>query len=423
MDNAILDEDDRYLEIFDPAKEAAAMGYVTNDLAPRMNQLRDESPVHEGSLFELLGYPGGPGHTSQLKAYTIFSFEACDRAFRDNETFSSEIYKHLGVSSLFGHSILEMGGDEHRRYRAAAQPMFIKPKVVTWWRENWIEEIADTLLDNLQPREKADLNFDLCARMPMHVVTRGIGMDGAKALNFREHMLRSGARSASGEERMQSMAAVMTMLQELINDRRANPREDVVSKLIERELALPDGTTRKLTDDEIFSYCKLTIFAGGGTTWRQLGITIHALLTHQNFWQDCCENRALIDTAIDEGLRWRPTDPMFSRLTSCDVEIHGQAIPAGTQIDVCLGAANRDPARWDRPDEYDIYREAKYNLGVGLGPHQCLGQYVARQEMVTAINGLMDRFPNLRLDPDAPEPVVVGGVLQRGLSALPVLLH
>ena len=423
MENTILADNDRYMEIFDPAKEAAAMGFVTNDLAPKMNELRNESPVHEGSLFDLLGHPGTPGHTSTLKAYSIFSFEACDRAFRDNATFSSDIYRHMGVSAMFGHSILEMGGDEHKRYRAAAQPMFIRPRVVTWWRENVIEDICRTLLDNLESRERADLNFDLCARMPMHVVTAGIGLDGAKALTFREHMLRANARSASGEQRMESMGAVMTMLQQLIDERRQNPREDVVSKLLQRDLALPDGTTRKLTDEEIFSYCKLTIFAGGGTTWRQMGITIHALLTNQDFWNDCVKDRSLIELAIDEGLRWRPTDPVFPRLTTRDVEIHGREIPAGTQIDVCLGAANRDPARWDRPDEYDIYRKAQYHLGVGVGPHQCLGQYVARQEMVTALNGLMDRFPNMRFDPDAPEPVVVGGVLQRGMSALPVLLH
>ena len=101
----------------------------------------------------------------------------------------------------------------------------------------------------------------------------------------------------------------------------------------------------------------------------------------------------------------------------------GIQIPAGARVDVCLGAANRDPARWQRPDEYDIYRPAQYHLGFGLGPHQCLGQYVAKQEMLSAIDGLLDRFPNMRLDPSAPLPQLVGGLEQRGFTAVPVLFR
>jgi cytochrome P450 len=211
------------------------------------------------------------------------------------------------------------------------------------------------------------------------------------------------------------------MLQELIDARRKAPADDVVSGLIAAELEQPDGGGRKLTDEEVFGFCRLIMLAGGGTTWRQLGITIHALLTH-GLWERCRRDRALIPAAIEEAVRWRPTDPVFMRLTTEAVEVEGVVIPEGARVDVCLGAANRDPARWDRPDAYDIDRAAQNHLGFGMGPHQCLGMNVARQEMISALNGLMDRFPDLRLDPDAPPPRLVGGVLQRGMSALPVRL-
>lgn len=426
MSQALISDDPRYGELFDAAKEAAASndGAVYGDLSPAMNALRDERAAHKGSLRSLLNVPDLHDADDQARErYTIFSFEACNRAFRDNQLFSSLGYMDSpGVRSM-GKVILSMVGDEHRRYRAAAQPMFLRPKAMTWWRQNWIDEIVETLLDRLEGRETADLNMELCARLPMHVVTRGIGMDGEAALTFRDHLLRATiSRSVTMEEKMASMGEVNGMLQALIDERRAKPADDVVSGLIAADLELAEGGTRKLTDEEIFSYCRLTILAGGGTTWRQLGITLHALLTH-GFWDACVQDRSLIEAAVEEAARWRPTDPTFMRLATEDVEIDGVVIPAGARVDVCLGAANRDPARWDDPDAYDIFRKPQGHLGFAIGPHQCLGMNVARQEMITAIGGLMDRFPNLRFDPDVAAPELVGGVEQRGMSHLKVRLQ
>jgi cytochrome P450 len=423
MADALTAEDPLYSELFDPAKEAAAgEGTVYGDFTGAMNALRDQAPVQKGSLRDLLNVPELEHWENQREHYTVFSFAACDRAFRDNQVFSSLGYLESPGVRSFGKVILSMVGDEHRRYRAAAQPMFLKPRTATWWRQNWIDETVDVLLNNLVGREKSDLNMDLCARLPMSVVTRGIGMDGEKALYFRDHLLRATvSRAASMEDKMRSYGEVNRMLQELIDARRKEPKEDVVSGLIAADLELPEEGSRKLTDEEIFGYCRLIMLAGGGTTWRQLGITINALLTY-GFWEECRKNRDLIPAAVEEAVRWCPTDPMFSRLTSEDVEIEGFVIPGGARVDVCLGAANRDPKRWDNPDDYDIHRPLQNHLGFAMGPHQCLGMNVARQEMITALNGLMDRFPGLHYDPDFPAPQLLGSAQQRGMSALPVRL-
>jgi cytochrome P450 len=90
---------------------------------------------------------------------------------------------------------------------------------------------------------------------------------------------------------------------------------------------------------------------------------------------------------------------------------------------MCLGAGNRDPARWENPDVYDLFRPYQSHLGFGMGPHRCLGMEVALQEMITAVNGLIDRFPNMRLDPQAPAPQILGGLHQRGMSTVPVRFH
>ena len=427
MSNTLTVDDPRYQEMFDAAKEAqASTGAVFGDLTPAMSALRNRAPAMKGSLRELLGLPENPHHRYDIARpeYTLFSFTSCERAFRENLLFSSEVHKESPGVRMLGHTILEMIGDEHRRHRAVVQPMFIRPRAMTWWKDNWINEAVDVLLDRISGRDAADLNLELCARLPVYIITRGMGMSGDDALEFREHLLRGSIGvGRNPQEAARSAAEVTRMLKALIVARRAEPGDDVVTGLISRDLEEADGSKRKLTDEEIFGYCRLIMLAGGGTTWRQLGIALHALLTHYHSWEACRDNRKLIEPAIEESVRWCPTDPTFPRLAKQDVEVEGVNIPEGSRIDVCLGAANRDPARWENPDAYDIFRPAKYHLGFGLGPHQCLGMNVSKQEMITAINGLLDRFPTMRLDPDAPPPQLVGGLHMRGMTTVPVRLR
>lgn len=115
-----------------------------------------------------------------------------------------------------------------------------------------------------------------------------------------------------------------------------------------------------------------------------------------------------------------PTDPMFSRWVTEDIDFHGVPVPKGSVLHICLGAANRDPARWDRPNDFEITRSVKPSLAFGNGAHICLGMHVARAEMTVGINALLDRLPNLRLDPDAEPPRYIG-FYERGATAIPVL--
>ena len=105
-----------------------------------------------------------------------------------------------------------------------------------------------------------------------------------------------------------------------------------------------------------------------------------------------------------------------------DTVFRGVAMEAGSVLELCLGPANRDPARWHNPDVFDIHRAFLTNMAFGLGTHRCLGMNVARVEMEVGIGALLDAFPNLRLDPDAPAPFITGGLEQQGPSGLPVLL-
>jgi cytochrome P450 len=426
MADTLTAEDERYAEMFDTTKQDANEGLQDRNYVEALNALREQAPVMKGSPRTLLGMPevADAHHVGPPReAWTLLSYTACERGFRENLTFSSEIYKESAGITAIGNNILNMVGKEHKAYRAVGQPLFLRPRVLDWWKRRWIDDAADALLDRLEGRETADLNLELCARMPMYVVTTAIGLEGDDALTFRRHLTDGtfGAHAVTPEQGAHARSEVDRMMTELIEDRRANGGDDVITGLLENDLKLPEGGTRKLTNQEIFSYCKLIIFAGGGTTWRQLGITIDALLTHYHFWEECRDNRALIEPAIEEALRWRPTDPYFPRLATDDVEVEGVVIPKGARVQICLGAGNRDPKVYDRPDEYDIHRPKAHHMGLGLGPHRCLGMDVAKQEMIAAISGLMDRWPNLRLDPDKPAPRFVG-LDHCGMSAVTVRL-
>src|SRR3546814_89564 len=179
-------------------------------------------------------------------------------------------------------------------------------------------------------------------------------------------------------------------------------------------LMVPGEEPRPLTDREIMAHVKLVMVAGGGTSWRQMGIALFALLTHPDQFEDVKADRSLIDDAIEESLRWNPTAPYFYRLVTKDVEFYGHQIPEGAVLELGLGPANRDPERWERPDEYDLHRPKLTNMAFGLGTHRCLGMNVARVEINRGINALLDAFPNFRLEPDAPAPFMTGGLEQQG---------
>ena len=212
----------------------------------------------------------------------------------------------------------------------------------------------------------------------------------------------------------------MEILEPIVAARRTAPQDDLISVLTEAEYTDEDGVSHRLSDPEIYSFALLLLAAGSGTTWKQMGTTITVLLQRPEVLDAVRSDRQLVRVAIEESLRWMPTDPMFSRHVTGDVDFFGAHIPKGSVLHLCLGAGNRDPARWERPDEFDIRRPPKPSLAFGNGPHVCLGMHVARAEMAVGINALLDRLPSLRLDPDVEPPRYIG-MYERGATAIPVL--
>lgn len=389
-----------------------------DDPYPVWHRLREAAPVHRGIVHELTGFAGpavfqGLPHPER-EHFSAFSYAACDAAFRDETVFVSSESAADGRDfehGIEGHqsSILYMNGKEHRRYRGLVQPSFVPPRA-KWWIDNWITTTVHALIDNFAAAGRADLNTDFCAAIPTLTITGSLGIPAAQALDLRASMIPGTIDTA----------VFAGIVAPAVAARREQPGDDLLSVLVEAELTDEDGVRHRLSDAEIMSFAYLLLVAGSGTTWKQMGITLAALLARPEILDAVRADRALLRPAIEESLRWTPTDPMFSRYVARDIEFHGMFLPRGSVLHLCVGAANRDPARWESPDDYDPARPARAHLGFGRGPHVCLGTHVARAEMAVGIGALLDRLPGLRLDPDAAPPRFIG-MYERGATEIPVL--
>ena len=201
-----------------------------------------------------------------------------------------------------------------------------------------------------------------------------------------------------------------------VDEKRRRPGNDLVSSLVTAEV---DGV--RLTDGEVMSFVKLLFPAGAETTFRSIGAMLHALVHHPEQLAALRDDRELVRPSIEEALRWQPVVGASSpRLAVVDTEVAGVAIPASSTIIAGYAAINRDPARWSEPDRFDVRRPFRPHMAFGWGPHLCLGMHLARAEMTEVLDGVLDRLPGLRLDPDAPEQHV-HGLVMRGPCAVPVL--
>ncbi len=386
-------------------------GAFATDPYPEFHRLRETGPVHEGIVGPLVGFTGA-GFFQGLPYpdrphWSAFDWATCDAVFRDGDTYVSKPPPE-DTPGLTNASILYMDGTEHRRYRALVQPSFL-PKRASWWTERWVVGAIDALLDRMEPNGGGDLNVEYFSAIPLLTITGSLGVSVADALDIRQAVTSDGL----------GIQAFARIVPPIVQARREEPRDDLISVLVAAEVTEEDGSTHRLTDEEVLIFCFILLAAGSGTTWKQMGITMLALFQHREWLAAVCDDRAQLRAVVEESLRWMPTDPMFSRFVARDAELAGIAIPEGAVVHMCLAAANRDPSRWERPDEFDPGRPVQPHLGFGTGAHICLGSHVARAELVTAIGALLDRFPDLRLDPDAPAPRITG-MYERGPTSVPV---
>jgi cytochrome P450 len=201
----------------------------------------------------------------------------------------------------------------------------------------------------------------------------------------------------------------------IVEDRKAHPIDDLVSDIVTAEI---DG--ERLSDEHIYGFLRLLLPAGAETTFRALGNCLVALLSRPPVLVRVRDDHSLLDTVIEETLRWETSVTMVNRETACPVDVGGVTIPAGVSVVCATGSANHDEARYDNGDAWDLDRPAVGHLAFGTGRHQCLGMHLARLELRVGLAALLDRLPGLRLDP-AAGPVHIEGLAFRSPPRLDVL--
>lgn len=353
------------------------------------------------------------GSASDAEAYQVTCFTDAEAALRDWKTFSSSINaEHIG--QFMGELILAMDGPEHRTYRNLVAHAF-RASALERWDDELVRPAIDRLLDAIAPAGRGDLVDAVTSKYPVQVICGIVGVPLEDSAQFHQWAEEINTGPLDPPRGMAASQAMRDYLAPIVEDRRANPTDDLISDLVTAEV---DG--HRLTEEKIYGFLRLLLPAGAETTFRVMGNALLALLTHPGEMQRVLADRELLGAVIEETLRWETSVTQVSRVTTREVEVAGCPIPAGASVGVITGSANRDESRYDDADEWRLDRPAQHHLAFGTGPHQCLGMHLARLELRTGLDAVLDRLPGLRLDPAAPTPAVEGYAF-RGPNALPVL--
>jgi cytochrome P450 PksS len=324
------------------------------------------------------------------------------------------------VFRLLQDSMVMSDAPKHRRLRTIVHLAFTPRMVDTMERR--ITQIVDDLLERAARTPGTDLIADLAMPLPMTVISEMMGVaerDRARFQRWTGEFLEAPSggplamvRQLPNGYRMRSFFA------RLLAERRAAPQADLVSALVHAE---SDGD--RLSQDELLGMLFLLLLAGHETTVNLIGNGVVALLEHPEQLEKLRRHPELIDTAVEELLRFtNPVQQPTFRYAREDVELGGQRIRRGEVVLPLLASANRDETVFDRPDDLDITRSPNRHLAFGLGVHYCLGAPLARLEARIALGAIVQRYPDLRLSVPPAHLQWRGGPALRGLRSLPVHL-
>jgi cytochrome P450 len=319
-------------------------------------------------------------------------------------------FHKLSMNSMF-----DKEPPEHTRLKSLVHKVFT-PRRVESLRER-IQLICNDLLDNVSGR--MDLLEDFAVPLPVTVIAELLGVPEADRHHLRPwsdaivKMYELDHTPEQGRAAVQAASDFADYLRDLAAQRRLQPEDDLVSAL-----AAVEDTGDKLTEDELISTCVLLLNAGHEATVNVMGNGMLAFFHHPEQWRRLVENPDLVNSAVEEMLRYDTPLQLFRRWVLEDMEYQGIQFKQGDELGLMFGAANRDPAAFAQPNVFNIAREMNPHISFGGGVHYCLGAPLARLELQTALVTLVRRAPDICLD--GPEPEYRPTYVIRGLKALPV---
>jgi hypothetical protein len=379
-----------------------------NDPIETLNRLRAEDPVH----------------WSRHGFWYLTRYEDCATVLKDPVRFSSmaagwggenplaragaggggQSRDEQGISRNLAVSFNQMDPPNHTRIRALVVSAFSRRNIEE--RRPRIQAVIDELLDAAPAEGAFDLVTDFAFHVPIIVASEIIGIPASDREAFRSAFEKTAALMApkrseeSWAEAVEAGRFVGRYMRDLIAERRATPRDDLVSALIAEK-----DSGGALSGPELSSALSTIYTAAGTTTERFISSGLYLLLSHPEQWRALVADRSLLAGAIEEILRFHhPTQSTSTnRRCTVDVEMGGKTLKTGDTVRVGLGAANRDPAVFPDPDRFDIRRKPLQSaLSFGAGPHFCIGSALARFEARLAIESVANQWPDLRLITTAP---------------------
>lgn len=356
--------------------------------------------------------------------YALTRHEDVAAALKDHEAFSSS--RGCDLAMVQGDeppqkSIIFMDPPDHRHMRSLLNKAFT-PRMIQSQRDTVVEQIDHFL--GLIDSDEFDVVQDFSGPFPVEVITRMAGVDPEYRQQVRHWIDTSLSREPGqigySEAGMQANIDTGIYYYGLVQKRRENPQDDMISKLIAAEIPGENGEMRRLDDIEITGFATLLGGAGAETVTKLVGTAMVLFARNPEQWQKLLDDRGKIPAAVEELLRYEGPVQYNVRYTLKDAHVPSGTIPAGKAVFLISAAANRDPDAFTDADTFDIERDRTeaQNLGLGYGIHSCLGAALARMESAIALEKLLDFMPRYEVKWDQLQRVHMQNVA--GYSHVPV---
>ncbi|OMC13023.1 cytochrome [Mycolicibacter heraklionensis] len=336
--------------------------------------------------------------------YALTRHEDVAAALKDYETYSSTRGCDLAMvraGSAPQQMIIFMDPPDHRHMRSLLNKAFT-PRAIQAQRDTVIEQV-DRFLGAVDP-DGFDVVQDFSGPFPVEVITRMAGVPDEYRQQVRHwidtSLQREPGQIETSEAGIQAAIETATYYYGLIQERRADPQDDMISRLIAAEMPGDDGQMRRLDDIEITGFATLLGAAGAETVTKLIGNAAVIFARQPDQWQKLLDDRSKIPAAVEELLRYEGPVQYNVRYTLKEAQVAGGTIPAGKPVFLIGASANRDPEAFTDPDIFDIDRDQTQaqHLGLGYGIHSCLGAALARMESAIALERLLDFMPRYEVD-------------------------
>jgi hypothetical protein len=403
-----------------PVKKVVFSEEILQDPYPTYARLLEEGPLHYVDV------------GSKWAVWSVFSHAECSSVAKDPRLSAKRAQQMLlplplsrqaefsELARMLGLWLIFMDPPEHTRLRKLLNKGF-SPAAIEGLRPQ-VEIIVDRMLQPLQRGSEVDLMREFANPMPVRIISEMLGVPQELHDTFvnwsRAIAVFRGSPNRTVEQAQAAQDALFELtdfFRQTVAERRRNKGTDLISLLIDIE---EEGEV--LTEEELYAQCIALLFAGHETTRNLIGNGMYTLLQHPQETAELREEPEMIRTAVEELLRYESPVQFTARVLKEDIEICGQRIPKKWSILCMLGAANRDPKRFDEPNRLDLKRLNNQHLAFSAGPHACIGGQLARLEGQVALLNLVQRFPKMKLTGPRPEWASTFGF--RGLKSLPVVL-